>query len=96
MLKVSKVFVHASQVSHSSKNGFLEFHKVSATVIIFSDLVVGVLGLVIVPLRYPWTSFIWTIVLIVLLHYIQFDVLNLSDLFSCSGIGPNMCAIVMV
>ena len=44
ILKVSNIFVHISQVSHSSKDGFLEFHEVSATVVFSMGLVVEVLG----------------------------------------------------
>ena len=90
ILKVSNVFVHMSQVSHLSKDGFLEFYEVSATVVFSMGSVVEVLGLVIIPSRYLWTPLIWAIVLIVLLYRIQFELLNLSDLFSCSSIGPDV------
>ena len=90
ILKMSNVFVHVSQVSHSSKNGFLEFYEVSAIVVFSIGSVVGVLGLIIVPSRYPWTPFIWAIVLIISLYHIQFKPLNLSNLFSCSSISPNV------
>ena len=90
MLKVSNVFVHMSWISHSSKDGFLEFYEVSTAMVFSVGSVVGVIGLVIVSSRYPQTSLIWAIVLIVLLHCIQFDPLNLSDSFSCSGISPNI------
>ena len=96
MLKVSKVFIYASQVFHSSKDSFLEFYEVSAIAVPSLGSAVGVLGLVIVPSRYSWTSLIWAIVLIVLLHRIQFNLLNLSDSLCCSGIGPNVFAIVVM
>ena len=90
ILKVSNVFVHVSQVSYSSKDGFLEFYEVLAIVVFSMGSVVGVLGLIIVLSRYPQTPFIWTIVLIVSLYRIQFKPLNLSNLFSCSGISSNV------
>ena len=87
---MTNVFVHVSQVSHSFKDRFLEFHEVSAAVVFSIGSVVGVLGLIIVLSRYPQTPLIWAIVLIVLLHCIQFEPLNLFDSFSCSSISHNV------
>jgi len=53
ILKVSNIFVHASQISHSFKDRFFEFHEVSVIVVDLSSLVAGGLGLTIVLLRYP-------------------------------------------
>jgi len=65
MLKVSKVFVHASRIFYSSKDGFLEFHEVFAIAVPSLGLAVRVLGLVIVPSRYHK----WSLTIVKLNNY---------------------------
>jgi len=53
MFIVSRIFVHASQVFHSSKEGVVEFHEVLDMVDLSFGWTFGVLGIGIDPSRYP-------------------------------------------
>jgi len=52
---VSRIFVHASQVSHSSREGVIEFYEVSSIVNPSFGWTIGVLGIGIDPSRYLQT-----------------------------------------
>jgi len=55
MFIVSRIFVYASWVSHSSREGVVEFHGVSGMVDPSFGWIVGILNIGIDPSRYPRT-----------------------------------------
>ena len=53
MFIVSRIFVYVSQVSHSSREGVAEFHRISGIVDPSFGWTVGILSIGINPSRYP-------------------------------------------
>jgi len=99
VLKVSKILVHAFQVSHSSAKEFGEFHGVSGYsdgcfVVAVGEL--GVFGSFIEPSRYPDTPLSAAIERMLSLHVGQFNLSNLSELLKIGGmLTPDVVMLVV-